>query len=885
MAERAPTANLLPEGLVWPLVGRAAELERVAGLRSAEDGRGVVLSGPAGVGKSRLAHDALVAADAEGAAVTRIRATRSAATVPLGAFAGVMPPGIRSDEPLELMRRSADALQERAAGRRVVLGVDDAQLLDPTSAALVLHLTEAGIAFVLATLRTGEPCPDAVQSLWKDAGAVRLDLQTLSEEDTGTLVEAVLQAPVEERARRWVYDGSRGNVLYIRELLLGALADGALREREGFWQLARRPPPSRSLTELVETRLSGLSPEERSAIELLALGEPLRLSEMVQLVGSDALAGVESRGLVRLDGPSAEDAVRAAHPLYAEVVRASMPVTRAHEARLRLAELVGARPDRSHDDALRVAHWLLDAGQQIPLELCLEASDAAIAAGAVELGGRLASLALEGGGGAKAALLLARCHVIYKRYDEAEAVLARAEPLQWTSRDTACDYLEQRSTLLYWGLQRPDEAFELLTRAQEWWPDEAWKRRLEPMRRYLDWLVHGRSASLVESESMLADPELEPGTRRGLEIVHCLNLFSSGRVSEACALALHLRPSLPLRTPTDEIAFDTCALIAAEAGEDTNELNEWLAAMLEDGARIDDHAAVGIAAYNLGEQRICEGRYVEAARLLAESITQFERRDPFGYLPLTLGSLAAVSYELGDLAAAELGMERYRAVLGDSAIPDMHLPYHARIQSRGLLAAGDPPAAQELLLEAAERCEGMPFFGIELRYHALRAGAPARTLVQAVTDLGPLSDARLSAAYVDHIRARAAADGALLLSVADEFAAMLMTRYAAEAAAHAAEAFAAEGRQDSARRAATRCRELHDLGQGGRLPEMRGIDADSVVLSPREAQLVDLAARGLTNAEIADRLVLSVRTVESHIYRAMQKLGVNDRRELPTRVS
>jgi DNA-binding NarL/FixJ family response regulator len=34
------------------------------------------------------------------------------------------------------------------------------------------------------------------------------------------------------------------------------------------------------------------------------------------------------------------------------------------------------------------------------------------------------------------------------------------------------------------------------------------------------------------------------------------------------------------------------------------------------------------------------------------------------------------------------------------------------------------------------------------------------------------------------------------------------------------------------------------------------------------------------NAEIADRLVLSVRTVESHIYRAMQKLGVGDRRQL-----
>ena len=62
---------------------------------------------------------------------------------------------------------------------------------------------------------------------------------------------------------------------------------------------------------------------------------------------------------------------------------------------------------------------------------------------------------------------------------------------------------------------------------------------------------------------------------------------------------------------------------------------------------------------------------------------------------------------------------------------------------------------------------------------------------------------------------------------------------------------------------------------------MRGLDPDALSLTERERQLVELAAQGLSNPEIADRLVLSVRTVESHLYRAMQKLGVKDRRDLP----
>ncbi|MDQ3827206.1 MAG: helix-turn-helix transcriptional regulator, partial [Actinomycetota bacterium] len=57
----------------------------------------------------------------------------------------------------------------------------------------------------------------------------------------------------------------------------------------------------------------------------------------------------------------------------------------------------------------------------------------------------------------------------------------------------------------------------------------------------------------------------------------------------------------------------------------------------------------------------------------------------------------------------------------------------------------------------------------------------------------------------------------------------------------------------------------------------RGTDQ---ALSRREMEVACLVAEGLSNAEIAERLVVSVRTVENHLYRACTKLGITDRAEL-----
>ena len=134
----------------------------------------------------------------DGALVDWVQATKSAAAVPLGAFAGVVPDGVRSSDALALMRRSVESLASGRTGARSCIGVDDAQLLDPVSAALVLHLTVTGSAFIIATVRTGEPCPDAIVSLWKDAGALRMQLDPLDDAAVEELVETALGGPVEQ---------------------------------------------------------------------------------------------------------------------------------------------------------------------------------------------------------------------------------------------------------------------------------------------------------------------------------------------------------------------------------------------------------------------------------------------------------------------------------------------------------------------------------------------------------------------------------------------------------------------------------------------------------------------------------------------------------------
>jgi DNA-binding NarL/FixJ family response regulator len=859
--------------VAWPLIGRDAELAEIANALRDRERHGVVVMAAAGVGKSRLAREAYAAAERDAAPAGWVQATRSAAAVPLGAFAGLLPDEVRSDDTLELMRRSAGALQERAGGRRLLLGVDDAQLLDPVSAALVLHLATSAGAFILATVRSGEPCPDAIVSLWKDGAAQRVELDRLTDADVAALVEAALGGPLEEAALRWVTDSSQGNALYVHELVTGAVESGALAFGDGLWRLTGRPRVSPSLSELIAERMAGLADEQRAPVELLALGEPLRLPELASLATHDALLEAESHGLIVMDsGLPQLDEVRLAHPLFGEVVSGALPALRARELRLRIASTLERRDPLSSDDALRIARLLLDAGAEIPDDLQLVAARAANLAGDPDLGASLAERALATGG-LTAALLLGRAHVMRNRDEEAEAVFAEAEALAPGHPD-AFDYLMQRVWLLYWGLHRAEDTLALIERARAWAESPEWAARVEQLHRSQRALMEGFSGSGRTDEG-LADADLDEMTRRSLVALDAMAKLFAGRGDEASEIARRIRPKVPLRDLADTASLGTSSLVSLETGNDWPSVEAYMTQTVREAVRVNDHDAAGIAAFNVAGMRFMRGSYRDAARWFAESELHFGRHDTFGSIVHVRCYQVGLAYFTGDFDRALAALERLEATVGPNGPLPNQLPYVLRARGWAARVRSDAEAAAQLLRDAEAIAE-TPVYAAQLAYEARRAGAKAAATA-AIEAAASRCETRLVSAYAAHAAAR---DGTALLAVAEEMAAIGALVYATEAAVEAATAFLREGRRDSAHRAAARARELFLPDAGAEPPRIDGLDTTAIELTPREAQLVELASRGLSNAEIADRLVLSVRTVESHIYRAMQKLGVNDRRQL-----
>jgi ATP/maltotriose-dependent transcriptional regulator MalT len=154
-----------------------------------------------------------------------------------------------------------------------------------------------------------------------------------------------------------------------------------------------------------------------------------------------------------------------------------------------------------------------------------------------------------------------------------------------------------------------------------------------------------------------------------------------------------------------------------------------------------------------------------------------------------------------------------------------------------------------------------------------------RTVADRLATLAAQVDGPRAGAAAAHAAALAAEDGAALHAASLTLEKMGALLPAADAAAQAAAAHTRQDRRGSAQAASTRAEQLAQACEGARTPALAAMAAP-VSLTQREREIVTLAGAGLSNRQIAERLVVSVRTIEGHLYRACAKLGAADRTEL-----
>ena len=838
-----------------------------------------VLAGEAGVGKTRLASEAARSAAALGFATAQAVASRAAASIPFGPFAPFLPETGHTGDLLGLLRQASDAILERAGpDRKLLLVVDDAQFLDEGSAALVHQLVQKGACSVLAGVRTPGPAPDPVTALWKDGLAERIDLGSWGEADTEAVLAAVLGGPVASTSVRRLWEVSRGNALYLRELLIGAVESGALRESGGIWALRMPLTAPGRLVELVAARLSGLAPETVAVIELLAAGEPLGVPVLEKIINPAALEDAEAQGVVQVHQDGRRMVARLAHPVYGEALRQSLPRSRLRRISAILASAIEATGARRREDLLRLGQWELDSGGPGEPILLSRAARRASDMFDMDLAARLAQASLDLGGGVEAGLVLGEAKFRSGQHAEAESVLAAMVPLCRTESELA-RIASARAHNFHNLLADAGGATKVLDEALAAITDVGPRLQLLGRLGVIKVFEPDPEGALAAAEPLLAsddDVMIAKGT-----YVSSIAMAFLGRSEDAVAVAhkglqAHRRASGVPQLPESQLIG---AVFGHAAGGRFAQAEADAVTGYQACLAAGDKEGVATYLFLKGLVLIDRGQVGRAAKAFLDGASvNREIHDP-----------AALRWCLAGIALAEaMGGHTGQAVAAAAERDELPVGpmqvYEPDVTERGRawlsVATGELSLACEILTRAAARAAEANLRIAEARvlHDVARLGQPG-SVAPRLAALAEMVDGRFVAALAGHAAALARGRPRDLEAAGLAFETIGASLLAAEAYLAAAAGYRSEGLARPASAMTRRAGELAAQCGDIRTPGL-SFGTDREQLTRREREVASMAAAGASSREIAAKLVLSVRTVDNHLQNAYSKLGVTSRDEL-----
>jgi len=886
------------------LVGRDAELDAIDRLIEAA-ARGessmLLVRGEAGIGKTRLLDRLSHRAAERRFAVLRGRATELESDVPFAAVVEALEPlddvalatPASPAERWRLHRGLRERLDALPGGHPFALVLDDVHWADPATLELLEHLMRRPPErphLLVAALRPG----DVAERLLAIRPAAALDLGPLARE----AAEPLLAGLVDPDERERMFTQSGGNPLLLEELARagpGAEAPGGIVAAIGA-ERAALPAPARML--LDGAAIAG----DPFDLDLAAAAGGLDADQA--LTGLDALV---ERGLVRPDDIPRRFVFR--HPVVRSAVHAAVPAGEEIAAHVRAARALEAAGAALPARARHLAHAAAPGDAESAATLRAAAALVRPQAPAIAADWLVAARRADPRLGADGQLALAETMVEAGRLEAALAVVDEA-----AVADGAADR-EHRVGLAVAGatverlLGRHEAGSRRLERVLDEAPGSgllmahlaisayelgaaeetaAWAQRARASD--ADRLVHAAAAAMLAPAHAFAG-RADAARAEGDAAVEAVDrasdaeLAGAGELLTAVAwgllaverfvdvLSVARRSALVIRATGNgpaAIALDVAAISALGL---LGRIEEAVAAAdeAEQAARVTGNDQAVQWALWMHAWALLERGDLDAALAAAEgSVDLAQRLDDSALTTIARAVLGAVLVARGEPARGRPLLDAY----------DLEPGWRCRWTPplvEADLALGDASAAAAHADQATALAESTPLAGPRAaagRAQALVALARGETARAVELAGAAVADAERVDGALDVARARLIAGRALAAS--DRDGALRELAAAEQAAATAGAARVRDEALQEQRRLGRR------VGRGGE----RGRAGGGVgALSPRECEVAGLVADGRTNREIAARLFLSEKTIETVLSRVFRKLGVRSRADVAARVA
>ncbi|WP_394941426.1 LuxR C-terminal-related transcriptional regulator [Psychromicrobium sp. YIM B11713] len=881
------------------LNGREEILGRAAAALRSRSCQAVLLVAEAGMGKSALI-DALRAELDTEFHIVRLHASSALSSVPYGILAPLMS-GMQdsaAESPVEMLRAFLSNF-EGVTGPKLII-VDDADDLDEATMSILVELVSARWAKLAIAYQPRPGVAHQITELWYEGLAERFDIPPLNYQQVRQLVEQHLGGPMDDASAQLLWRASDGNPWYLRCFLDDLLAGEGLLQHNGLWLLAQSGViPGSGIEVAVDSILSRRSPQEREALNLVALAGPVLRQIVEEMVGAGVVSALVEHRLLRVTGEAGKSLILS-QSFLAVALRRMVPAARSLQLHQQYISLLGEQPS-SKESCLAMVKWSLDCGLPVSDQELLRAALLAGKFGQNDYSLRAATAVHGKEHRLRARALIARAQLDSGQLNQAAQILEE----DFLSGENLSDLLV--NTLMWARLRLshgggPEElrlgAIKLLAAGQQLSrsnPDSAKQIEQAVAERaaLFTMLADAHCGDYEKVEAGLEELKARFGKARNLSpvtrifrlVVRAEHLLALGKFVSCLKL---LNKAMALANSDTEEVFDLvgyCQLLYSRAAINSGRWQDATISIDEySGGKLSLIASERGLNSARGMVLLRQGRAAEASALLRGTLELARRKGGWMFPRVAASGFYAATLTGNTELAKVFWAEAEKAIGAGSEMTQIVAGYYLALGKE--LAERNGEGLKQLRA-LGERAHSKRLYGLELYacLGCLELGSDqqAPRVVELVREV----EGDWLIGWGKYAEAIVSADPRAFRQAGEFLFERQIFHLAAVSFSRSAELFGAQGhsseRQHSLELLAEAMRQIGPAAAAilkvlGRGETPVGYSPD--VLTKRERTIVSLVAKGATNREIAESLTLSVRTVEGHLYRSYAKLGVSGREDL-----